>query len=47
MSELSNKYRKIMNEIDEKITDEEQLNFVKDKKKLSVSKKVKRVLSRS
>lgn len=31
MSELSNKYREIINEIDEKITDEEQLNFVKTK----------------
>ena len=31
MSELSNKYREIMNEIDEKITDEEQLNFIKKK----------------
>ncbi|MBO5348599.1 MAG: hypothetical protein J6A89_02090 [Clostridia bacterium] len=31
MSELSNKYREIMNEIDEKITDEKQLNFVKNK----------------
>ena len=32
MSELSNKYREIMDEIDEKITDEKQLNFVKNKK---------------
>ena len=31
MSELSNRYREIMEEIDEKITDEEQLNFVKNK----------------
>lgn len=31
MSELSNKYREIMDEIDKKITDEEQLNFVKSK----------------
>lgn len=31
MSELSNKYQEIMNEIDNKITDEEQLNFVKSK----------------
>ena len=31
MSELSNKYREIMNELDEKITDEEELNFVKNK----------------
>lgn len=31
MSELSNKYREIINEIDEKITDEKQLNFVKNK----------------
>ncbi len=31
MSELSNKYREIMDEIDEKITDEKQLNFVKNK----------------
>ena len=31
MSELSNKYQEIMNEIDKKITDEEQLNFVKSK----------------
>jgi len=31
MSELSNKYREIMNELDNKITDEEQLNFVKNK----------------
>lgn len=31
MSELSNKYREIMNELDEKITDKKQLNFVKSK----------------
>lgn len=31
MSELSNKYREIMNEIDKTITDEKQLNFVKNK----------------
>lgn len=31
MSELSNKYREIMDEIDNKITDEKQLNFVKSK----------------
>ena len=29
MSELSKKYREIMDEIDEKITDEKQLNFIK------------------
>lgn len=31
MSELSKKYREIMDEIDEKITDEKQLNFIKNK----------------
>ena len=31
MSELSNKYRDIMSELENKITDEEQLNFVKNK----------------
>ena len=31
MSELSNKYREIMNELDEKITDKKQLDFVKSK----------------
>lgn len=31
MSELSNKYREIMNEIEDNITDEKQLNFVKNK----------------
>lgn len=31
MSELSNKYREIMDEINENITDEKELNFVKNK----------------
>jgi hypothetical protein len=31
MSELSKKYREIMDEINEKITDEKELNFVKNK----------------
>ena len=31
MSELSDKYRQIMDEIDAKITDEKELEFVKSK----------------